>query len=78
MAKSNISKQAEAVAKPTAEELPVYTALSLVQVKDGWSVLTLKIQGDKVIDVKATPADMRAIAIESIRISVTKEFIWTS
>lgn len=57
------------------ESLPVVTALSLVRGKDGWQVLTLKVQGDKVLSVEATNPDMRAIALEQFRIRASKEFI---
>ena len=74
MAKGNRGSKQEDVTPN--EELPTFKALSLVRVQDGWSVLTLSIQGDKVLNVESTPADMRAIAIEAFRMAFTRLFIW--
>lgn len=50
------------------------TALSVVRAKDGYTVLTLKVQGDKVVSAESTPEDMRAIALEAFRVRAGKEF----
>jgi hypothetical protein len=57
------------------ETLPIVTALSIVRCPGGWQVLTLKVQGDKVISREATQADVYAIAREAFRIKAVKEFM---
>lgn len=57
------------------ESLPVVTALSLVKGKDGWQVLTLKVQGDTILSVDSTEPNMRAIALEAFKIAASKEFM---
>lgn len=70
MAKTRVTQREE-----TKAELPVVTAISIVKGADGWQVLTLKVQGDKVLSVDATPADMRAVALEAFRLRAVKEFM---
>lgn len=59
----------------TTESLPVVTALSLVKGAQGWQVLNMKVQGDKVVSVDATEPNMRAIALESFKIAAAKAFM---
>jgi hypothetical protein len=68
-------KRTEERKEETKESLPVVTALSLVKGKDGWQVLTLKIQGDIILDVHSTEPNMRAIALEAFKIAAAKEFM---
>lgn len=56
-------------------ELPVITALSMVKGKDGWQVLKLRVQGDRVLSVDASEPDMKAITFEAFRIAVVKELL---
>ncbi len=71
MAKRGTEKREDEV----TEALPVVTALSMVRTREGWRMLTFKIQGDKVLDVSATEPDLRAIALEEFRKTAAKEFM---
>lgn len=68
-------KRTEEGTEETKESLPVVKALSLVRGSDGWQVLTITVQGDRVLSVEATEPNMRAIALETFRITASKEFM---
>jgi hypothetical protein len=71
--------QSESVAVPTPEvvtpELPKLFALALERVPGGWSTVRYTLQGDKVIERKATEPDLHAIALERIKIWTSDYFI---
>lgn len=56
-------------------EGPIVTALSIVRVPDGWSVLTIRLRDGEVVSIDQTQPDMRAIAIEAFRMLAAKEFM---
>lgn len=61
-----------------ASDLPIFKALSLYNLPDhgksGWVVLTMTIQGDKVIGVESTEPNLRGIAIEQLKMDTVKQF----
>lgn len=61
------------------EDLPTFDAVTLHQLPDmgnaGWVVLTMKIKGNKVIDVESSEPNLKAIAIEQLKINTVKLFL---
>jgi hypothetical protein len=65
------AKHRKEIAAP--QEEPVIVSLSLARVPDGWSVITLWTQGDRVVKREATTPDMMAIAKEAFKLKAVKE-----
>lgn len=76
-AESNITVLPEAP-EIEASDLPIFKALSLYNLPDhgksGWVVLTMTIQGDKVLDVESSEPNLRQIAIEQLKMDTVKQF----
>ena len=76
MSSKKIKKIGEADVE--ANELPVLTAVTLHKLEgqgnNGWVVLRLTIQGDKVINVESSEPNLREIAIEQLKMDVVKNF----
>lgn len=64
-------KPAPAAPAPVASE-KVHKAFTLERVKDGWSMLTVTFQGDKLLSVERTEPDMKSFAIEHFKIAAFK------
>lgn len=55
------------------EAAPKVTALGMVRMADGWSVVEFEIQGNQAKVIHASNPDMKAIAEEFFRIQVVKK-----
>lgn len=62
--------------KKKVKEVPTFTAIGMHKV-DGneWVVLTFTIEGDKVVHVKSSEPNMRAIVLDELKIEVVKTFL---
>ena len=60
------------------QELPTFTAVTMHKMEGmgnaGWVVLKMTIQGDKVLSVVSSEPNLRAIAIEQLKIDTVKLF----
>ena len=56
-------------------ELPIMTTLGFKKQGGLWYVIELKTQGDKVIDVKLSEGDTKAIALEAFKIKAANSFL---
>lgn len=61
------------MAKPNKEAQPECIALGMERKDGGWVVVSYNIQGDRVIKRVETPADLKAIAMESFRVKAVRE-----
>lgn len=52
---------------------PEYTAVGLVRMENGWSVVTLKMRGEQVLESEVSEPDLKLIAKEAFKINVTKK-----
>lgn len=63
-------KQAESNTPPSIE--PIILSFSMVQRNEGWSVATIKTQGDKVISTEYSEPDMKPIAMHDFKIACAR------
>lgn len=60
----------------TPQDVPTFTALSLHKLDNNeWVVLTFTIEGDKVVNVTSTHPNLRAIAIDELKIETVRQFL---
>lgn len=52
---------------------PVVTTLGIVRNGDGWSLVTLKVQGDKIVSKTLSNPDVLAITKEAFKIAAIRE-----
>ncbi len=70
------SSEAESV-KPEPKELPIGDYVGLVKVTAGWTVVGIRVQGDKIIDREAiSKPGSRAYALEKLKVAVVRTFLW--
>ena len=61
---------------PNVDDIPSFTAVSLTRVPGGmWAVLTFTIDGDRVVNIESSEPNMRAIAIEELKIQTVNQFL---
>jgi hypothetical protein len=62
----------------TKEELPIIESISIYKLPDlgnnGWVVLKIKSQGDKIVDIASSEANLKEITIEQAKIEFIKMF----
>ena len=58
-----------------SQELPIMTTLGFKKQGGLWYVIELKTQGDKVVDVKLSEGDTKAIALEAFKIKAANSFL---
>lgn len=71
-----MSKRTKAV-EATEPEPMVITSVAFVKVpkSNDWAVLTISVQGDKVIGIQSSQPNMKMIAIEDLKMTVMRTLI---
>ena len=79
--KDEVSQALDTINTPQVdpqEPPPTFTAITMHKLEghgnSGWVVLKMIIKGDRVIDVESSEPNLRAIAVEQLKIDTVKLF----